>query len=121
LFRISKHFVSCLQNIALRVSQILFHVSKTLKNTRILRSHTFPLKIASLAADTCPALPVFQFGERLLHFGDGIGFGSVYEFQCARGYRREGPASIVCQPDGQWSAAQPQCKSGSFGIEIKLE
>ncbi|KAL3108455.1 hypothetical protein niasHT_015377 [Heterodera trifolii] len=58
----------------------------------------------------CPMLPVFNFGERSLQFGDGIGYGSVYSFQCSAGYRRDGAQSIVCQSNGQWSAAQPQCK-----------
>uniref|UniRef100_A0A914GWY3 Uncharacterized protein n=1 Tax=Globodera rostochiensis TaxID=31243 RepID=A0A914GWY3_GLORO len=58
----------------------------------------------------CPVLPVFSSGERSLQFGDGIGYGSVYSFKCADGYRRDGAQSIVCQSNGQWSTAQPQCK-----------
>uniref|UniRef100_A0A183C3F4 Fibropellin-1 n=1 Tax=Globodera pallida TaxID=36090 RepID=A0A183C3F4_GLOPA len=59
----------------------------------------------------CPVLAVFSSGERSLQFGDGIGYGSVYSFKCAGGYRRDGAQSIVCQSNGQWSTAQPQCKS----------
>lgn len=69
------------------------------------------------SATNCPILPPFQFGERTLQNGDGIGHGSVYGFQCTSGYRREGPQSIVCQPNGQWTSEQPQCKSRDIGGE----
>nr|CAD2188647.1 unnamed protein product [Meloidogyne enterolobii] len=60
--------------------------------------------------DACPALPSFVSGERILQFGDGIGFGSVFQFHCAKGYFIEGPLSIVCRPNGEWSSPQPLCK-----------
>ncbi|KAI1733255.1 CUB domain-containing protein [Ditylenchus destructor] len=61
-------------------------------------------------AEMCAALATFQNGVRVLEFGDGIGYGSVYAFECSAGYRREGAPTILCQADGHWSSPQPYCK-----------
>ena len=62
-------------------------------------------------AATCPALIPFHNGERKLLFGDGTGFGTVYSFECAPGYKRKGAPTILCQSSGLWSAVQPRCQS----------
>lgn len=62
-------------------------------------------------AKTCGVLKEFFNGERKLEYGDGIGYGSVYTYKCASGYRREGAETILCQSNGQWSSDQPLCKS----------
>uniref|UniRef100_A0A915D3E8 CUB domain-containing protein n=1 Tax=Ditylenchus dipsaci TaxID=166011 RepID=A0A915D3E8_9BILA len=49
-------------------------------------------------AETCSALPPFANGARALEFGDGIGYGSVYAFECASGYRREGLPPFCVSP-----------------------
>lgn len=76
---------------------------------------------------TCPALAPFLNGERILEFGDGTGYGTVFRFQCAAGFRRIGAATLLCLSTGEWSFAQPYCKSlflsfWSFHmVEIKIE
>lgn len=47
----------------------------------------------------------------MLVFGDGTGFGTVYNFKCLPGYRREGAATLLCKSDGHWSSPAPFCKS----------
>uniref|UniRef100_A0A7E4V9J7 Sushi, von Willebrand factor type A, EGF and pentraxin domain-containing protein 1 n=1 Tax=Panagrellus redivivus TaxID=6233 RepID=A0A7E4V9J7_PANRE len=59
---------------------------------------------------SCPALIPFTSGERKLLYGDGTGFGTVYSFECDAGYRRKGAATILCQPNGEWSTEQPRCE-----------
>lgn len=66
---------------------------------------------AFLAAQTCPALAPFANGERILEFGDGTGYGTVFRFECAPGFRRIGAATLLCQANGKWSFDQPSCKS----------
>ncbi|CAD5221161.1 unnamed protein product [Bursaphelenchus okinawaensis] len=61
-------------------------------------------------AETCPALQTFLNGERTLKYGDATGFGTVYQFECAPGYKHSGPSTILCKSDGKWSAQQPICK-----------
>ncbi|GMT25311.1 hypothetical protein PFISCL1PPCAC_16608, partial [Pristionchus fissidentatus] len=60
-------------------------------------------------ASSCPPLVPFMHGDRTLAFGDGTGYGSVYRYACAPGFRRTGAAALLCQNDGQWSVAQPIC------------
>lgn len=40
---------------------------------------------------------------------DGKNIRSVCQFHCANGYALEGPSSIYCGSNGQWSAPPPQC------------
>ncbi|VDM23842.1 unnamed protein product [Toxocara canis] len=61
-------------------------------------------------AQTCPALAPFANGERILEFGDGTGYGTVFRFECAPGFRRTGAATLLCQANGRWSFEQPYCK-----------
>lgn len=56
-------------------------------------------------------MPQFLNGKRVLRFGDGNGFGTVYEFKCDTGYRQIGSPTILCRSEGQWSSEQPSCKS----------
>lgn len=35
--------------------------------------------------------------------------GGTVTFFCYRGYILYGYSSITCQPDGEWSGAQPKC------------
>lgn len=60
---------------------------------------------------TCPALAPFINGERILEFGDGTGYGTVFRFECVAGFRRIGAATLLCLSTGEWSFAQPYCKS----------
>lgn len=62
-------------------------------------------------AESCPVLPQFVNGKRVLRFGDGNGYGTVYEFKCETGYRQIGAPTILCRADGQWSNEQPSCRS----------
>ncbi|OZC07372.1 sushi domain protein, partial [Onchocerca flexuosa] len=64
----------------------------------------------SCKAMTCPALAPFMNGERILEFGDGTGYGTVFRFECAAGFRRIGAATLLCLSTGEWSFAQPYCK-----------
>uniref|UniRef100_A0A9J2P4X9 Sushi, von Willebrand factor type A, EGF and pentraxin domain-containing protein 1 n=1 Tax=Ascaris lumbricoides TaxID=6252 RepID=A0A9J2P4X9_ASCLU len=64
----------------------------------------------SCKAQTCPALAPFANGERILEFGDGTGYGTVFRFECAPGFRRIGAATLLCQANGKWSFDQPSCK-----------
>ncbi|KAI6214115.1 Sushi, von Willebrand factor type A, EGF and pentraxin domain-containing protein 1 [Aphelenchoides besseyi] len=61
-------------------------------------------------AESCSALPQFQNGKRSLRFGDGNGFGTVYQFACDDGFRLVGAPTILCRSNGDWSAEQPNCK-----------
>ncbi|KAK0398751.1 hypothetical protein QR680_002734 [Steinernema hermaphroditum] len=61
-------------------------------------------------AQNCPALSPFANGERILEFGDGTGYGTVFRFECAPGYMREGAATLLCQTNGQWSYDEPYCR-----------
>lgn len=83
-------------------------------NAKVLETNISLINMSLVSADACPALPSFVSGERILQFGDGIGFGSVFQFHCAKGYFIEGPLSIVCRPNGEWSSPQPLCKSKPF-------
>lgn len=60
---------------------------------------------------TCPALAPFMNGERILEYGDGTGYGTVFRFECAAGFRRIGAATLLCLANGHWSFTQPHCKS----------
>ncbi|VDD92750.1 unnamed protein product, partial [Enterobius vermicularis] len=64
----------------------------------------------SCKAQTCPALPPFTNGDRILEFGDGTGYGTVFRFECAPGFKRTGAATLLCQATGEWSFEQPYCK-----------
>ncbi|KAL3983031.1 EGF-like domain family protein [Acanthocheilonema viteae] len=64
----------------------------------------------SCKAMTCPALAPFLNGERILEFGDGTGYGTVFRFECIAGFRRIGAATLLCLSTGEWSFAQPYCK-----------
>jgi hypothetical protein len=70
----------------------------------------FHFTLLSLAA-TCSALEHFEHGDRVLKFGDGTGYGTVFAFECEPGYRRVGAATMLCQTNGTWSAVQPRCES----------
>uniref|UniRef100_A0A914C4L0 Fibropellin-1 n=1 Tax=Acrobeloides nanus TaxID=290746 RepID=A0A914C4L0_9BILA len=61
-------------------------------------------------AATCSALEHFEHGDRVLKFGDGTGYGTVFAFECEPGYRRVGAATMLCQTNGTWSAEQPRCE-----------
>ncbi|VDM57878.1 unnamed protein product, partial [Angiostrongylus costaricensis] len=65
--------------------------------------------VPNCRAAVCSALLPFTNGERWLEFGDGTGYGTIFRFKCHPGYRREGPATLLCKTDGQWSFEQPKC------------
>lgn len=67
--------------------------------------------LSIVLAETCPALPPLENGDRILEFGDGTGYGTVYRFECNSGYRREGAPALLCETSGTWSFAPPTCKS----------
>lgn len=85
-------------------------VGQLLPNVEVLLK-TELFKKKNFLAQTCSALPPLINGHRKLRFGDGIGYGSIYSFECALGYQREGAPTILCQSDGLWSSLQPNCKS----------
>lgn len=73
------------------------------------------VKILFCLAENCSTLPAFQYGERTLLYGDGIGYGTVYRlffarismrmdclgtvynYNCSRGFHLEGPPMIMCK------------------------
>uniref|UniRef100_A0A915IT90 Uncharacterized protein n=1 Tax=Romanomermis culicivorax TaxID=13658 RepID=A0A915IT90_ROMCU len=61
-------------------------------------------------AKTCPALPSFVSGHKILLYGDGTGYGTVYHYECNPGYFRIGTPTLLCQTNGQWSSDQPYCQ-----------
>lgn len=65
----------------------------------------------SISAKTCPAIPNFANGRKILLYGDGTGYGTVYHYECSPGYTRVGAPTLLCQTNGQWSFEQPYCKS----------
>ena len=73
------------------------------------------VRILFCLAENCSTLPAFQYGERTLLYGDGIGYGTVcrlifarismtmdclgtvYNYNCSRGFHLEGPPMIMCK------------------------
>ena len=46
--------------------------------------------------------------------------GSVVTFSCNIGYFVKGALSVICNPDGEWSAEIPECVKGTHLIFVYL-
>lgn len=69
-------------------------------------------KLPSCIPVTCS--PVTQLDHGMVNLstsGGQVSSGSTIRFSCNDGFRLDGPQTIVCQVDGQWSAPIPQCRA----------
>lgn len=64
----------------------------------------------------CDAIPVNSIKNGKVSTPNGTFYGSRAEIQCARGYKVDGPTSIVCTATGQWSAPVGSCVDDSSTI-----
>lgn len=92
------------------------------ESMRTLRVHSEPgfTNCFFILVTECDALPeLFENGK--LYAPNGTFYGSKVEFVCNQGHKLDGPKSITCLGNGQWTDQLPVCVKSKFVFEFKSE